>query len=350
MDVIYNGQASGSVAGCLMQHGFDPRGLRPYVDEFGSACVDVTNRQGEDDVHELSTNANATLLKDEWKQLDEAVVSAGRERLNLVADLRGSGLVYNVPNGMGKTVLETQTASETEEAKISMDGIAKSPSDRQEFGLNSLPLPIIHFDFHMSLRQVQAGRNSGAPLDTSMAEQAGRRVAEQAERLATGAYGTFAFGGGTVYGLRNFPSRNTGSITTIDGSWTPDDALNDVLAMRAASIADNHYGPWRLYCGPTWDSHLEKDYTLNYGGKTLRQRLLEVEGIQSVTVLDYLTTTDLVLVQQTSDVVREVIGMDLTTVQWETQGGMMQHMKVLAIMVPQPRADYNANCGIVHYS
>jgi hypothetical protein len=50
----------------------------------------------------------------------------------------------------------------------------------------------------------------------------------------------------------------------------------------------------------------------------------------------------------TSDVIRMVIGMDVTTVQWETMGGMRLHFKVMAIMVPQLRADYNSNTGIVH--
>ncbi len=50
----------------------------------------------------------------------------------------------------------------------------------------------------------------------------------------------------------------------------------------------------------------------------------------------------------TTDVVREVIGMDVTTVQWETKGGMQLNFKVMAILVPQIRADQNSNTGIVH--
>jgi len=42
--------------------------------------------------------------------------------------------------------------------------------------------------------------------------------------------------------------------------------------------------------------------------------------------------------------------MDMTTVQWDTQGGLQQNFKVMSIMVPQTRADQNGNTGIVHGS
>ena len=68
--------------------------------------------------------------------------------------------------------------------------------------------------------------------------------------------------------------------------------------------------------------------------------------------MDYLDPTGaayvMVMVQMTTDVVREVVGMDITTVQWETKGGMQLNFKVMAILVPQLRADQNGNTGIVH--
>jgi hypothetical protein len=50
----------------------------------------------------------------------------------------------------------------------------------------------------------------------------------------------------------------------------------------------------------------------------------------------------------TSDVARAINGMDITTVQWETQGGMRVNFKVMAIQVPQIRSDFNGRTGIVH--
>jgi len=54
------------------------------------------------------------------------------------------------------------------------------------------------------------------------------------------------------------------------------------------------------------------------------------------------------MVQMTSDVIRMVVGMEITTVQWETNGGMLQNFKVMGIIVPQIRSDINSLCGIAY--
>jgi len=50
----------------------------------------------------------------------------------------------------------------------------------------------------------------------------------------------------------------------------------------------------------------------------------------------------------TSDVVKMITGMGPTVVQWETQGGMRVHFKVMSIMVPRIAADHELKSGIVH--
>jgi hydroxymethylglutaryl-CoA reductase len=56
----------------------------------------------------------------------------------------------------------------------------------------------------------------------------------------------------------------------------------------------------------------------------------------------------LILVQLTKDVARAVVGQDITTIQWEEKGGLVLKFKVMAIMVPQLRATFAGNCGILH--
>ncbi len=118
--------------------------------------------------------------------------------------------------------------------------------------------------------------------------------------------------------------------------------------MRQQSTNAYHWGPWRLYNSPGWDTYLDKDYSASKGDNTLRDRLLKIRGISSIETVDYLSDYQLVLVQQTSDVCRIVIGMDITTLQWESHGGMQLNFKVMAIMVPQMRSDVNDRTGIVH--
>lgn len=351
-DFVYNGQVSGNVAGTLLQNNFDVAALRPYVGQDGRTYVTRNTQAGP--VSQPVTNAPATLLRLEWTLLDEVVVRAALPRLRAVADLRGRGLQFTIPNGMAKTVLQTQSQSDINGASISMDGLADSIADRPQYNLANLPLPIIHKDFSFPARQIAVSRTGGMPLDLSTAELAARKVAEGAEQLLLGVTSTYAYGGGTIYGYTNFPSRMTYALhSPLASSWIPRTLVNDILAMRLLSQQHFHYGPWVLYTSLAWDAYLDNDLNAtnqNSSNITLRDRIRRIEGIEDVVTLDYLNGYDMILVQMTTDVAREVVGMDITTVQWETHGGMELHFKVMCILVPQIRADSNGNTGIVHGS
>jgi len=348
LNFILNGQASGDVASVLMANNMNPSCLRPYIGLDGQTYMDVLTANGEWKA-QLIQNANATLRKDDWQHLDTAILKAAKPRLMAVADLRGAGLQYTMPNGMAHTVLQHETQSDITPATISMDGLRQSDGDRPEFALENLPLPIIHKDFNFSARQVMASRNGGSPLDTTTAELAGRRVAEEAENLLLGVTSSYGYGGGNIYGYTNFPSRLTKTMTAPTSS-NHATTVAEILQMKTQSQDANHYGPWFCYCSTSWDAFMDEDYSTAKGDNTLRDRIGMIEGIDRPRTLDYLPTNTLMLVQKTPEVAREVVGMDITTVQWESHGGMQLNFKVMAILVPQLRADQNGNTGIVHGS
>jgi len=352
-DFLFNGQAVGDVATRLMQTDMNPLCLRPYMGNNGRCYISEMGKDGKLHARPIQ-NATTTLRKNDWLLLDDAIVKAAQQRLRAVADLRAAGLTFTIPNGMGKTVLQTETQSDINPASVSMDGLREGQNDRPLFELTNLPLPIIHKDFHFSLRQVMASRNGGSPLDTSMGELAARKVAEEAERLVIGTSTVadqYSYGGGVIYGYTDFPSRLTRTVTAPTASgWTGATFLTDIMAMKQQSQNARHYGPWVLYVASAWDQYLDDDFKAN-SDKTIRNRVREIEGLVDIRTLDFFTGTfDLVLVQQSSDVAREVIGMDITTVQWDTFGGMQLNFKVMAILVPQLRADQNSRTGIVHGS
>lgn len=352
MNFVLNGQARGDVASVLMANDFNPAALRPYIGRDGRTYITVNSGRTDKDgkpvfASALVSNAVATLRKDDWIQLDTAVLKAARPRLRVVKDLRAAGLEYVIPNGLGKTALEHEAMSDIGAATISMDGLRKGNSDRPQFDLRSLPLPIIHKDFSFSARQVAASRNGGSPLDTTTAEAAGRKVAEEAERLALGESATYSYGGGSVYGLKNFPYDLTKTLTapTTSNQAT---TVAEVLDMKQKAMNANYFGPFNLYYSPAWGAYMGGDYSANKGDNTLADRLRKIDGIQAVEQADYLTGTTMLLVQMTADVARIVVGMDITTVQWESQGGMELNFKVMAIIVPQIRGDYNNATGVVY--
>lgn len=374
--VTTDGYSEGPVANMMSQMRFDPLMLRPYFDDDGQRVVTMNTGRFEwnDElkqmapvlekhrISELMNNGihtpvyNATSLrKDEWIQMDQVVLKAARSRLKAWSDLAAAN-TYRVP-GMNKTILEHETMNDPGEAVVDMDGISDARGDAPLFQLEGLPLPITHSDFYFGARKLATSRNSGTPLDLAMAEAAGRRVAEQVEKTLIGTvtgltYGTASNYGRTpsVYGYTNFTNRITKTnMTAPDGTNGPS-VLTSWLALRELLYAANFYGPFMAYVSSDYDQYLDNLFsTTEPSAGTLRSRLLEIDGINGIRRLDYLTDTfTVILVQMTSDVARAVNGMDLTTVQWESKGGMQLNFKVMCIWVPQLRADYSGNCGIAH--
>ena len=344
LDMIFAGQSSNTDIGeRLMAANFNPDVLRPF-DHKGRTYVTVNNKT------QLVTNAPATLTHQAWLTVDAAIQKAAKPRLRAVDDLKAAGLVYSLPGGMATSVMMSQNQSDIGPATISMNGIRAADSDRPHFGSALLPIPIIHKDFQLDLRQIMASRRGEAALDLTNAELAARRVAEEAEQLVLGNR-TAAYGGGNVYGYKNFPNRITGTVTAPTAmGWVPADTVHEVGLMKQASSDAFFYGPWILYHGPAWATYMDEDYSGVKGDNTLRDRIKKMQDIKDVKQLDYLTGFDLILLQQTSDVARLVEGMGMTTLQWDSHGGMMKNFKVMVIWVPQVRCDFNSHTGLVHYT
>lgn len=345
--------------------------------------VQLTLNQAERVFGRLPPVVNATSLrKEEWIMLDTVVLRASRYRLRAWSDLSAANS-FGGFNGMSKTILEHETQSDPGEAIVDMDGLTQGRTDTPLFQLQGVPLPITHSDFWYSSRVLAISRNTGTPLDTTMGEAAGRRVAESIEKTLIGVNTGITYGGAstyvggygrtsTVFGYLNFTSRLTFAGTFAKPTsvgWTPSQTLASVLGMRDLLYARKFYGPFMLYTSNDWDQYMDNDYILTGGNvatQTLRERLKAIEGIQDVRRLDFLFSAipnpafgpggegvtvgnpfTLLMVQMTPDVCRAVNGMDITTVQWESQGGMRLNFKVMCIQVPQLRADFYGNCGIL---
>ncbi len=359
VDLLGRTGGQGQVANLLMANGALNLGrMRPFMTDDGRSFITVYKGGNPKDAKNYQTiqiNATATLRRDEWKQLDDALLEISRQRLGGIQDLVGNGLVYNLGNAMGTTVLEWHDVSNAMEASLSMDGVSRGNGDRVVFQHNYLPIPIIHVDYEINARVLASSRSLGNPLDTTSAERAGRRVLEKLEdMLFTNT--TYSFGEtdsrsrNTIYSYINHPDRNQVnlSIEWNASAITPAGILQDVLEMKQASINAYHYGPWMLYIPTAYETVLDDDYDSQTPGTTIRERILKIAGIKGIKVIDRLPANNAVLVQMTSDVVRLVNGMPLQNVEWATEGGMVTKYKAMTIQVPQIRSDQSGRSGIVH--
>lgn len=294
-----------------------------------------------------SMKTNATLMRDEWVEIDRVVRKVARERLRGIQDLESRGLVYNMTNPMGKTILEYQDMDDPGEAEIDMDGRTRTAGQRPKFETKYLPLPIIHSDFNLSERNLQSSRTAGDPLDTIQIETATRRCLEKAEDLLF-TDTSFTYGNGTIYSYLSFTGS---SAVTLSQNWdasgkTGAEILVDVQNMIQACTNANHYGPFILYIPTAYQKVMGDDYTSGYP-KTVRDRLLELDELSDIKVADRLAANTAVLVQMDTQTVRLVNGFAPTVVQWSSGDGLTHHFKVMMIQVPQLRQDQSGQSGVV---
>ena len=315
---------------------------RPFIDnDTGLPCV---IRNGE----QIVVNDGALLRYDEWKDIDQAVVKAAVDRLSGISAIIGRGLVHNL-GSIGVTISQWQEESDMTEANYSMSGVTAGEEDTPAYDTASVPVPVVHKDFRINIRRLEASRRMGEALDVTAAATAGRKVAEASEDMLFSST-PIAVGGASIYGFTNFPARNTVVLGT---PW--DDlanGVNEVLVegvrrMIASAIADKFYGPYALLIPGAYEAKFLEDYRAN-DSRTVKQRVLGIDKIQDVIVCDRLTGDNVILVQMTRDVVDLAVAQQISTVSWSENGGMTNRFKTMAVWVPRLKQDYDGKCGIVH--
>ncbi len=293
------------------------------------------------------------LRKDEWKQFDEVVIDVARKRLRGIADLLTAGLTFELTNGLGTMILEWETVSDMDPAAIDMSGVTFGENDRIVYGLEALPIPIVHKEFNINIRVLEASRKLGQALDTTQARISSIKVAELNESILFNG-NALKFAGKQLEGYTTATNRNTGSLT---GDWvlvgtTGEEILADVIAMKAALISDHMFGPFILYIPVPFDNKLDEDFKAN-SDKTIRSRLMELNGLTEIRLSEELSSGgsgEALLIQMAPEVVDLVVGMQPTTIQWDTQAGMVTNFRVMSILVPRMKRDHINQSGIAHFT
>jgi len=171
----------------------------------------------------------APLTKEMWHALDEAAVSAARERLTGRRFLRLEG-----PFGLGLTAIE-----------VGNDQYCRQPAPDEAGAImgRTLPVPVIRKSFGLSLRRVAAALDNGQPLDLSPAEEAAEAVADREEELIYRGQADFH-----LQGLLTAEGRQHIDSGT---SWSdPGQALQAVVAAVTRLDQAGFRGPHALALAP----------------------------------------------------------------------------------------------------
>jgi uncharacterized linocin/CFP29 family protein len=289
---------------------------------------------------------NALLRKDEWKQLDTRVVEVARTRLVGIADLRSRGLTLQL-GGLGTLLSEYEKMGDMTAADLDMAGVTGGEKDTLDFTLVGVPVPIVHKDYSINIRRLLASRNQGNALDTLQAQVAARLVADKLESVLFAGAG-ITVDGNPIYGYTNHPDRNTGTAAGDFGTIT--NIFPSVNNMVIAAEADNYFGPYVLYVAKTQYAEMRAVYTDGSGQSAWQRCLDAIPQLAEIKPADILAAGSLVLVTMLPDVVDLAIAQDISNVQWDDLGGMVQNFKVMAAMTPRVKSDDANRSGIVHYT
>ena len=338
---------AGGVADYMLANRMDPGCLRPWRGRDGNTYITVRNRSGK--LHnKLVTNAPTSLPYDGYKLFDDLVVDEARRPLRVVGDMMSAGLTRNINNGMAYSVIQHNKMSSYQKVILSMSPLRQGDRARPQIEPVLTPMPLIHADFSFDIREIWQASRAGWNLDTTQVEEAGRSIGEEIEDLTIGTLGSYSYGGGTIYGLTNHPSRITTTVTTPTGAWTPDAAYDEVLDMVKLAMDNNISGPFGLYFSNDWWKPLNVDYSAAYPGYTLMRKLQELPDISWVRTIPRLTGYVAILVRLSRSTITIIQGARIRTYRWDSHGGFQVNFKVLGMIFPQIKDNSDGDTGIVH--
>ena len=287
---------------------------------------------------------NALLLPEEWKEIDASVQDVARANLNGIGDLRQYGLVHPL-GGLGTIISQYNQLSDMEDAEVDMSGVTPGRQDRVEYTPVSLPVPVIHKDFSLNIRHLEASRRLGDALDTTESRVATLKVIEKQEDLLfNGA--AFKVSGNAIYGYTNHPNRNT--VVALGDFGTISNIYPTINAMVAAAEADNYNGPYGIYVSRNQYAEMREIYSDGSGQSAMQRCLDSIPQLRFIKPSSKLTDGSLVLATLVRDVVDLAVAQDIVPVEWETVGGLVMNFIVMCCLVPRVKSDAEGHSGIVH--
>jgi len=333
--------------------------LRPYINKKGQAVVSVRsggmktvqNNGKNIMVPEMRPVAvhNALLCRYEWEQIDAAVLDVVRAPNVALNDFLTRGLTQRL-DGLGVIVSTYEQLGDMTEANVSMEGLVRGEQDRTPFIPQTIPVPLIHKDFQLSLRHLESSRRGGGEtLDTTQARVATRRVQDKVDDIIFNGHGTKIGDSLQIYGLRNKPQRMTDTATNYGGGdfGTAGNFYKTLNGVIASLRNLGYYGQYGVYI-----SNTQYAQTNNFvSGTAISERQAAMDQLPEVAYINQahkLEDGEMIVFQLSQDVADIAIAQDVTPVQWEGLGGFQIDFRIFTALTIRIKHDANGNCGVVH--
>lgn len=326
------------------------KGRRPLVQKNAEGKLEmvcnaegfpVVAKRGELTVHSL-------LRKQEWEELDAAVIAMVKLRLNGIQDLRDNNLVQPL-GGLGTMVSQWNVASEKPAPAVTMDGRTRGNRDRVDKKLYGVPVPIIHDEYSIGARELEASRRLGDTLDTTEAQESAASVAEELEDILFNGEAGMVIGGFGIFGMTTLAARLTATAAAFGGGdfGTISNIIPTFTGILSGLAALRYYGPFGFYISNIQYYQMLAFYT-DGSGQTALQRVLALPQVKYVKPSDHLADGALTGMQLTKNVVDLATALDVTNREWTSGDEMSLNYKVMMAAVPRFKTDYAGHAGVVH--
>lgn len=218
----------------------------------------------------------APIGKDSWMRIDTEAATIQRDELVVFNRLAAA---KTVPVAVADLVSFYPKISSSGSANFSLDGRRKGKGDQALVQYAGTPVPVIDDEASFGWRQMEMLRRGGGMIETESINNSLRVVAESIEDMTINGKSAITVDGNTIYGLRNFPGRNTGTHGLTLASATGAQWLTAMLATLNLLIGDNAYGRVTFFMNyGDWLAISVNEFTAGYP-KTILQRLLEIQQI-----------------------------------------------------------------------
>ena len=344
----------------LLNVGGDINMMRPYTlkkDNHAKTYVNFAGKPVEIG-SVLPQYQNVTGLPiDSWKEIDKAVMGYQKGYKTAFNDVLNAGLTKDI--SMYSKLFSSQKLGSTGNATVDMDGVSNRDVDSPTFDNDTIPMYIVHKDFEISWRNkplfgtdVYGKGSLGIEWDDTMMSEGIDKIEKKHENIIFNGYSQ-PYNSSYIYGYCNFTNRNQVDLTYdwTNSSTTAANIYDDVKEMWKDCFSENkqQYTDGILYVRPSAFVRFN-EYVDDYYTKTLRDLVLELEGVEAVKVTDELPSDqDAVMVRMDSRSVRIIRGTPniIPVMQYE-DNSRMHKLSLLSIRNPQLRVDAEGYTSITH--
>lgn len=290
----------------------------PSSSQINAAAADYPLFAGKAEEWDYRRN-QSYLDEDAWREVDDLMVEAAEEELNLVDRLRSRNLIDSVP--LERTISMWREMAGAGEAEVDMDGRSQTvedlPGGPAERGV---PIPLIASAFRLGHRGVEAEpdiRDSGITQSTrAVLEEMERFVVEGWDRDVADA-GDDGNGPFRIHGVLTHPDRNTET----GASWTTDTSNieSDILSLVEALEDDRFNGPYDLWLNPSQIRPM-RNPDPNYDNQRVRETIDDLPEVDNIVTSNYIPEGEAVMVDLRREVLDAKLGDGNTTqvAEWDS--------------------------------